>query len=131
MNAKAQRQKNVSLTTELRKKAGSWLRKRREDAGLSQRELAAKVGIEYYTFISQIEAGRGKVPTDRYREYARALAVPDHEFATTMLKYNDPHIHDMIFGEQNELEPKEKNFSDLETRLRMLEEKLIGKAVEP
>lgn len=36
---------------ELRKEAGLWLRGKREAVGLSQRELAIKVGFEYYTFI--------------------------------------------------------------------------------
>ena len=49
-------------SVELRKRAGSWLRARRSELGLSQRELAVRVNMEYYTFISQIEAGRGRIP---------------------------------------------------------------------
>src|SRR5690606_25932830 len=44
----------------LRKQAGRHLRNLREQAGLTQRELAAAVGFEYYTFISQLEGGRGR-----------------------------------------------------------------------
>src|SRR5690606_39166076 len=40
----------------LRQEAGRWLRSLREKAGYSQRELARVVGLEYYTFISQIES---------------------------------------------------------------------------
>lgn len=125
MSARSQRQKNTGLVAELRKKAGLWLREKREAAGLSQRELAEKVGIDYYTFISQIEAGRGKVPTERYQDYARALTIPDREFATTMLRYNDPHIYEMIFADEAPATSAERNIDALENRLRMLEAKLL------
>ncbi|MDC0400369.1 helix-turn-helix domain-containing protein, partial [Alphaproteobacteria bacterium] len=62
----------VEDTAKLRKEAGRWLRVRREELGLSQRELARRVKIDYYTFISQIEAGRGRVPSDRLQEWATA-----------------------------------------------------------
>lgn len=39
---------------ELRRDAGQWLKRLREAQGLSQRDLAEKVGIEYYTFISKL-----------------------------------------------------------------------------
>lgn len=81
----------------LRKEAGAWLRAKRESAGLSQRDLATKVGIDYYTFISQIEAGRGKVPAERYESYAVALNVSARDFAITMLRFNDPHTYALIF----------------------------------
>ena len=51
---------------ELRRDGGRWLKELREKAGVSQRELAAAVGAEYYTFISQLETGRGRIPPDRY-----------------------------------------------------------------
>ncbi len=41
-------------TKELRNQAGQWLRDLREKRGLSQRDLAAKIGADYYTFISQL-----------------------------------------------------------------------------
>ena len=59
-------------TQSLRREAGAWLRELREKKGLSQRELATLVGAEYYTFISQLETGRGRLPPDRYRDWARA-----------------------------------------------------------
>lgn len=47
---------------ELRREGGRFLKDLREKQGLSQRQLAALVGAEYYTFISQLETGRGRVP---------------------------------------------------------------------
>ena len=85
-------------TSELRKKAGIWLRNRRCELGLSQRELACRVNMEYYTFISQIEAGRGRVPSDRLRDWADALEMEPREFAINLMKYYDPLTFDMIFG---------------------------------
>ncbi len=85
-------------TSELRKKAGIWLRNRRCELGLSQRELACRVNMEYYTFISQIEAGRGRVPSDRLRDWAEALEMEPREFAINLMKYYDPLTFDMIFG---------------------------------
>src|SRR6516225_242423 len=65
---------------ELRRDVGQWLKRLREAKGLSQRDLAEKVGVECYTFISQVESGRGRIPPDRYRLWAKALAVPAREF---------------------------------------------------
>jgi transcriptional regulator with XRE-family HTH domain len=87
-----------SSPVELRKKAGRWLRSIRCELGLSQRELAHRVNMEYYTFISQIEAGRGRVPADRLRDWSEALEMDPREFAINLMKYYDPHSFSMIFG---------------------------------
>jgi len=65
----------------LRKEAGRWLQKLREKRGLSQRELAEKVGAEVYTLISQLEHGRGRIPPDRYLVWAEALEIEPGELA--------------------------------------------------
>ena len=93
-----QKSQGNNSSAELRKKAGVWLRDRRCELGLSQRELAGRVNMEYYTFISQIESGRGRVPSDRLQDWAMALEMDPKEFAITMMKYYDPHSFDMIFG---------------------------------
>lgn len=81
----------------LRREAGAWVRSKREASGLSQRDLAGRVGLEHYTFISQIEAGRGRVPPDRYEAYAIALGVDPRDFAMTMLKFHEPHTYRLLF----------------------------------
>lgn len=123
MAVQSKRNKDLNSIAELRKKAGLWLRKKREAAGLSQRELASQIGVDYYTFISQLESGRGKVPADRYEAYANALDVAPRDFAMTMLRYNDPHIYSLIFDE-GESPAANSNVSALEARLRLLEAKL-------
>ncbi len=86
-------------TGALRKQAGRWLRSRREALGLSQRELARRVNMEYYTFISQIESGRGRVPAERMVHWAHALEINSQEFATKLMKYYDPFTYELVFPE--------------------------------
>ena len=83
---------------ELRREAGVWLKELRERRGMSQRQLASKLGAEYYTFISQLETGRGRIPPDRYREWAEALGVEPAEFVKTLMQYYDPVTYEILFG---------------------------------
>lgn len=82
---------------ELRRAGGAWLREIRERCGLSQRDLASLLNLEYYTFISAIENGRGRIPPDRYVDWADALGVPAKDFVRQLLKYYDPVTHDILF----------------------------------
>ena len=86
---------------ELRQEAGRWLRELREARGLSQRGLADRVGAEYYTFISQLESGRGRIPPDRYRIWAKALGVDPKTFVRTLMQYYDPVTYEIIFGDKD------------------------------
>jgi transcriptional regulator with XRE-family HTH domain len=81
----------------LRRDAGHWLKQLRESRGLSQRDLAEKVGVEYYTFISQVESGRGRIPPDRYRVWADALGVPARDFVRKLMRYYDPVTFRILF----------------------------------
>ena len=82
---------------ELRQRAGRWLKELREGRGLSQRNLADLVGAEYYTFISQLEAGRGRIPPDRYRDWASALGVDPRVFVKTLMQFYDPVTYEIVF----------------------------------
>jgi transcriptional regulator with XRE-family HTH domain len=84
---------------ESRQQAGRWLKELRETRKLSQRGLADRVGAEYYTFISQIEAGRGRIPPDRYEAWAAALGVEPKTFVQTLLRFYDPLTHAIVFGD--------------------------------
>jgi len=90
--------RTARLTQKLRAQAGCWLRELRETRGLSQRELAQKVGAEYYTFISQLENGRGRIPPDRYLAWASALGVEPREFVRELMYYYDPMTYSIVFG---------------------------------
>ena len=82
---------------ELRREGGRWLKVRRENVGLSQRQLAELVGAEYYTFISQLETGRGRIPPDRYRLWAQALRMTPKEFVRNILRFYDPVTYGILF----------------------------------
>lgn len=84
---------------ELRLQMGLWLKSLREAQGLSQRDLANQLSLEYYTFISQLENGRGKIPSNRYLDWATALGQEPREFVKTLLSYYDPITYDILFNE--------------------------------
>lgn len=81
----------------LRKKAGTWLKDLRTRAGLSQIELAERLGFKYYTFISQVENGFGRLPTESLEGWARALGVDPSSFARELLSYYEPELHRLLF----------------------------------
>ncbi len=82
---------------QLRREAGRWLRSLREKRGLSQRQLAADLGLEYYTFVSQLEAGRGRIPPDRYAAWAACLGIDTVVFVRTLMRYYDPVTYGLLF----------------------------------
>jgi transcriptional regulator with XRE-family HTH domain len=100
MASSAEREaKTAAEARELRKRAGSWLKEQRRSANLSQIDLANKLGFKYYTFISQVENGFGRVPTESMGEWARALNIQPALFARKLLAYYDPHLHRLLFEE--------------------------------
>lgn len=84
----------------LRREGGQWLRQMREARNLSQRDLAARIDVSYYTFVSQIEAGRGRIPAERYLSWAEALEMDPREFVRDLMKYYEPTTYDILFGEE-------------------------------
>ena len=90
---------NASDTLELRREAGRWLKARREAQGLSQRQLADLLGTEYYTFVSQLETGRGRIPPDRYRIWAKSLGMDTRDFVLAVLPFYDPVTYGILFSE--------------------------------
>ncbi len=86
----------------LRREGGLWLRGLRERAGLSQRELATAIGADYYSFISQLESGKGRVPVSQVELWAKALKVRRSDFARGVLRYYDPVTYAMLFEDEAE-----------------------------
>jgi len=84
-------------TKEQRSALGLWLRALREEQGLSQRELADMLSLDYYTFISQLENGRGKIPVHRYREWAHALGQDPQDFVKVLLMHYEPTTYGILF----------------------------------
>ena len=83
---------------QLRKEAGTWLKELRAQAGLSQVDLARHLGLKYYTFVSQVENGFGRVPTETMESWATALGVDPATFARELVSYYDPELHRLLFG---------------------------------
>ena len=86
-------------TQDLRRQGGQWLRSLREARGLSQLDLARLLELEYYTFISQIESGRGRIPPERYGAWAEALGWRPRDFVIEVLRYYDPVTFGFLFGD--------------------------------
>lgn len=84
-------------TKEQRAALGQWLKKLRESQGMSQRELADRLNLDYYTFISQLENGRGRIPVHRYTEWAEALGQHPRGFVKTLLSYYEPTTFKVLF----------------------------------
>jgi transcriptional regulator with XRE-family HTH domain len=94
----AERQKGLAQEEkEQRAALGQWLKSLRETKGLSQRELADILELDYYTFISQLENGRGKIPSHRYREWALALDQEPRAFVKTLLSCYEPTTYKILF----------------------------------
>ena len=80
-----------------RKHAGMVLKQLRAKAGYTQKELAEKVGLEYYTFVSQIENGSGRVPVELYGEFAKAYDVDVEKFSRMLVRLYDPAVYNWLF----------------------------------
>lgn len=90
-------QRSADQSKHLRQQAGQWLRSLREDRRLTQRDLAERIGLRYYTFISQIESGQGRIPPEQYEAWANALGLNPQEFVKTLMMYYDPHTYRLLF----------------------------------
>ena len=76
---------------------GVWLKSLREACGLSQRQMATMLSLDYYTFISQLENGRGKIPSSRYLDWAQALNQDPRSFVKSLLSHYDPVTYGILF----------------------------------
>ena len=96
--------RDTAASHEGRAAAGAWLAKLREESGLSQSELAAKLDEPHYTFISQLETGRRSIPTYQIERLAEALFISPHDFAKTLLSHQDPFTYACLFGTSKDYE---------------------------
>lgn len=96
----------AAATKGLRQEAGRWLKAAREAAGLTQADLAARVGLRYYTFVSQVESGLGRVPIETQGAWALAVGMEPCDFAKTLLRYYEPELFRLLFGAEPEVEAR-------------------------
>ncbi len=90
----------TAQTKILRRQAGRWLKQAREAAGLTQAELAERVGLRYYTFVSQVESGLGRLPIETQGAWAEALGLDPREFAQMLLQYYEPELYRLLFADE-------------------------------
>jgi len=84
---------DINTLRELRQRGGDLLRERREYLGLTQRELAARVGLEPYTIVAQLERGIGRIEPQHYASWSKALELPLFQFVGRVLEHTDPVAH--------------------------------------
>jgi transcriptional regulator with XRE-family HTH domain len=74
-----------------------FLRDRRLAAGMTQADIARILGLGNTQMVSQIEAGKARVPPARYVEYATALKMNPKDFVAELLRYYDPEAWRILF----------------------------------
>jgi transcriptional regulator with XRE-family HTH domain len=85
-------------TQELRREAGKLVKHLREKAGHSQRSLTAEIGSPVYTFVSQIETGRSRVPPDQIPVWANAFGLDARSFLLMIMRFYDPETFAVLFA---------------------------------
>ena len=89
--------KYSSSLKERRKGAGVWLKELREKAGLTQMDLAIRLGIKYYAFISQVETGFARLPAQKVEAWANAVGADPPLFAERLLSFYEPELHRVLY----------------------------------
>lgn len=81
---------------QLRRDFGQWLKAHRERRSITQARMAEILGLRYFTFVSQVENGLGRIPQDLYRPWAEALEVEAKDFAAMALAHLEPGLFEML-----------------------------------
>lgn len=89
--------KRPSSTKSQRKLVGAWLKRLRTEAGLTQLELADRLGVKHCGFISQVENGFSRVPHDKIEAWARSLGVHPSHFAKHLICFYEPELHRVLY----------------------------------
>ena len=74
----------------IRRQGGTLLKKRRKTLGLTQRQLASRVGLEAYTIVDQLERGIGRIAPYQYQRWADALELSIQTLVIAVLRHSDP-----------------------------------------
>ena len=89
-----------SSVKERRKEAGAWLRSLRERAGLTQMDLAIRLGFKYYAFVSQVETGFTRLPPQKVEAWAHAVGADPPVFARRLLSFYEPELHRVLYEDK-------------------------------
>ena len=86
------------LGYEYRRRLGAWVRQARLAVGLTQQQLADRLGVGF-TAISAVENGRNNIPPERYELLAEALGVDKQDFGRLVLRWTNPWLYALLFGD--------------------------------
>ena len=82
--------------SQLRREGGLLLKRRRELLGMTQKQIAERVGLEPYTVIDQLEHGLGRIEPYHYPQWADALELPLRRLVAEVLRHVDPFAHELF-----------------------------------
>lgn len=112
-------QHNSTNAKKLRSKAGAYLKGLRIAADLTQKELAERSGLNWFTMVGQIESGKVRLPPEKYVSMARALNVEPSELVKKVLPFYDPFTFSALFiSNPSEIPPSLRNLPEDKTPQR-------------
>ena len=76
---------------------GDLIRQRREQLGLSQTEVARRVGIGSPEFIGMVEVGKRPIPLDRVPRLAAVLELSGPDLCKLALSERHPVLYHALF----------------------------------
>lgn len=63
---------------------------------MTQLELAQRLGMKYYAFISQVETGFSRLPAAKLEAWALALEVDPTAFAKRLIFFYEPELYRLL-----------------------------------
>ena len=91
--------RHAALIALRRRALGEYLRQRREHLGLTQQQLAAQIGLSYYTHVSPVERGKARIPSSATHKWGKALQLDRHDWGKLLCATYCPELFEMVFGE--------------------------------
>ena len=68
---------------------GEFIRERRDELQMTQRELGTRLGLSYGNFVGMVETGQSRFPLDRWLDWANALEEPPHRFLQRLFEEDE------------------------------------------
>ena len=101
----------------LRQRFGALIRQKREDAGLTQSDLALALDWRVAGLVSQVERGVSAPPPATIAAWSAAVGMTQEEFGRWWLWYCEPYVYAALFGvspfTQEHLKPPEATVASL------------------
>ena len=84
---------------EYRRELGSkYLKRKREEAGFSLRQVFAEIATLRHTFLGSIEQGGPALPRQSWTPYAKLLGINERLFYKNMMMWFLPDLFDNTYG---------------------------------